>query len=190
MKPVAVKYTTAIEPNDIVTLADLKTHLRVDHDDEDAVILLYRNAAISKIENLTNRKLDRVTAEFFFEEWDTVTLPVSPVVSITSIGYKTDATTYATLSASQYWCGFNSDTPRVHFNSVPSLFQYTSERIKITAEVGYDASAGETPEALIAAVRMLTMDIYEMRGDTLIGGIPRTIPNGIAALISEYRNLG
>ena len=173
-----------------MTVADLKTHLRVDHDDEDAIIALYRNAAIAKVENLTNRKLDRVTAEFYFDDWQTVTLPWSPVASITSITYKTSASSTSTLPTSEYWATLNSSTPRVYFNSTPSLFTNAAERIKLTAEVGYDASADETPEPLIAAVRMLTMDIYEMRGDTLIGGIPRTVPNGVAALISEYRNLG
>jgi uncharacterized phiE125 gp8 family phage protein len=190
MGVVNTKFTSSIVPEDILTLVDLKEHLRVDFDDEDTTITALRLAAINKIQNLCGRMLDRVTVEFYTESFYGITLPWSPIISVESVKYKTDATTYATLAEANWWTSLNTEVPRVEFTNMPSLYSYAADRVKISATIGWDASAGETPEALVTAVKLLVTDWYELRGDTLVGTIARKVPNGIENLISEYRNLG
>ena len=45
------------------------------------------------------------------------------------------------------------------------------------------------PEPLIAAVRLLAQDMYEFRGDEVAGVVVRKVPNGVNALISEFRTI-
>jgi len=189
MNVITSNFTTTVTAEDILPLARLKEHCRIDYDDEDTILASYRAAAIEKIQGLTGRMLDRVTVEFYAESFHEICLPWSPVVSITNIQYKTTVSDYATLGTSNYWVDLYRAKPKIHFKNIPTVFSDTSNKIKITAEVGYDASAGNTPEALIAAVRLLAKDLYEFRGDELAGVIVRTVPNGIMNLISEYRIL-
>jgi len=190
MATVNTKFTSAITPEDIISLANLKEHLRVDFTDEDTTITALRLAAINKIQNLCGRMMDRVTVEFYAESFYGITLPWSPIISVESVKYKTDATTYATLAEANWWTSLNSTVPRMEFTNTPSLYSYASDRVKISARIGWDASASETPEALVTAVKLLVMDWYELRGDTIVGTIARQVPNGIMNVISEYRNLG
>ena len=54
---------TANEAN-IVSTADLKTFLRVDHSDEDTLIEALRSAAIEYVQNYCNVQLGDVTGDF------------------------------------------------------------------------------------------------------------------------------
>ncbi len=189
MQVITTNFTTSIVPEDILSLASLKEHCRIDYTDEDAILSSYRSAAIAKVQNLSGRMLDRVTVEFFAEHFGCIRLPWSPVASITSVEYKTDATTYATLAAANWWCDVYRDAPHIDFKNLPTVYQDTANKIKITAEIGYDASAGNVPEPLIAAVRLLAQDMYEFRGDEVAGVVVRKVPNGVNALISEFRTI-
>lgn len=176
-------------PEDILPLAELKLHCRIDYDDEDTVLAMYRLAAIEKVQGLSGKMLDRVSVEFYADYWDDLRLPWSPIASISSVEYKSSVSAYSTLSSSNYWYNAHGNTSRIHFKNLPTLYTDASDRIKITASVGYDASAGEVPTVLKQAVALLAQDWYEFRGDEIAGVVVRNVPNGIRALISEQRSL-
>jgi len=52
-----VEITGTPDLNSIITVAQLKEHLRVDHTDEDTLIEAYRDAAIAWVEDYCNTRL-------------------------------------------------------------------------------------------------------------------------------------
>ena len=79
-----VKITGTPVLNDIITVADLKAFLRVDHSDEDTYITALRQAAISTVEMMTDSRLGDVSAVGYMDHWHPVRVPIGPVQSITS----------------------------------------------------------------------------------------------------------
>ncbi len=75
---------------DIVSLADLKAHCRIDGVDDDALVTAYLGVAIAMVESKTQRSLLPKTYE-----WTTASLvngmriPLAPVVQVRSIKYLT-----------------------------------------------------------------------------------------------------
>ncbi len=61
-----LEITGAAAEASIVSTADLKTFLRVDHSDEDTLIEALRSAAIEYVQNYCNVQLGDVTAVMYF----------------------------------------------------------------------------------------------------------------------------
>ncbi|MFZ9080838.1 MAG: head-tail connector protein, partial [Alphaproteobacteria bacterium] len=62
----------------VITVADLKSHLRVDHSDEDTLIEAYRDAAIKWIEDYCNTRLGDVTAVGYLDYFKPSRFPIGP----------------------------------------------------------------------------------------------------------------
>ena len=71
-----VEITGTPDLNSIITVAQLKEHLRVDHTDEDTLIEAYRDAAIAWIEDYCNTRLGDVTAVGYIDFFYNVRLPI------------------------------------------------------------------------------------------------------------------
>ena len=70
-----LEITGAAAEASIVSTADLKTFLRVDHSDEDTLIEALRSAAIEYVQNYCNVQLGDVTAVMYLDDfrgtWET-----------------------------------------------------------------------------------------------------------------------
>lgn len=72
-------------------MADAKTHLRVDTNDEDEYISTLITAAREQVEDTTRRAIMTQTWDYFLDEWpdeDFITLPLGKLASVTSVKYK------------------------------------------------------------------------------------------------------
>ena len=99
----------------VITVADLKAHLRVDHSDEDTLITSLRDAAISWIEDYCNTRLGDVTAVGYIDYFYNARFPIGPVNSISSVTY-TDA---------------NGDTQTLAISGVSEVYSYNLSLIGI-----------------------------------------------------------
>lgn len=114
MQPRARTRITVQPTAQAVPLADLKLHLRVTHDAEDALILAVLAAAVSDGEHLTNRQwlqATRVlTMDAFPADDGPVELPRPPLQSVTSVQYVDLDGVTQTMDATDYQLDNSSGT--------------------------------------------------------------------------------
>jgi hypothetical protein len=189
-----------------VSLATMKTYLRVDGTSEDAEISAMINAATQRLEALSDRKfvsqkwdiyLDGFPCSYESNSWwdgtrdgaiselysasNKIILPFGPLISVEEFNtYDDDNTEYA-FDASN----FNIDTASpfgviaLKSGSVwPQTVLRTLNGIIIQATFGY----ASVPQDIQEAVKILTAALYENRGDE----IPK-IPAQCSLLIEPYR---
>ena len=170
----------------VITVANLKAHLRVDHSDEDTLIQSLRDAAIAWIEDYCNTRLGDVTAVGYIDYFYSARFPVGPINSITSITYKDTAGSTQTLDASKYWYDIKTKSARITFDSVPDLYDDTFNAVQINMNLGYPEA--DVPEPILHAIRLLVGHLYENRQQVTRTNVYE-LPLGIHALVSPYRNI-
>lgn len=177
-RPASVTGTT------IISLADMKEFLRVDHDDENTTITALLDAAAAHVGAYTNRHFDASgTATFFLERWRPAALAFGPVKSITSVQYYNTAGSLTTLDTSKYYVQIHRDnTCLIFFHDTPDLEDYNARPIEITASVGLTAS-----QPIKHAMRMLVAHWYENRRAVVTGTITAEIPMGVHSLLNTER---
>jgi uncharacterized phiE125 gp8 family phage protein len=170
----------------IVSTADLKTFLRVDHSDEDTLIESIRSAAIEYVQNYCNVQLGDVTAVMYLDNFKgTWEIPIGPVRSITSIVYNNTPSTTLTLATSQYYSDLKRKPARITTISPPTVHPDTSNGVQVTMELGY--LEAEVPDGLVHAVKLLVAHFYENRNIVVVGTISSEVPNLIHSLLNPYR---
>lgn len=184
-----VSVEPSVEP---ITLVEAKSHLRVDHTDEDDIIDILRQVAREMVEKHTNRSLitqTRVIKLDCFPWGDTLRLTDGPVSSLTSIYYDDDADANTLLASSLYWTDFDSNIPRVRVKSSwPSTYDKPNA-VRITYVAGYGADGASVPQPLKQAMFLILGHLYENRQQVIVSGSPTgalEIPFGANALMSPY----
>jgi uncharacterized phiE125 gp8 family phage protein len=162
-----------------VTLAQAKAWLKVETDDEDALIAALIPAARARAEWHTGRAfvtqgwtlwLDRIT--------DCIELPLLPLVSVVSV------TLYAPDDSALVLSQYRVDVAggRVFLKGAhPGLRARDAAAIAFTAGYG---GAADVPAAIASAILLLVAQIYEHRGDQ---GAP--MPDQALALLAPYRTI-
>lgn len=185
------KVTTdpAAEP---VLLSEAKTHLRVDNDEENALITILAQAAREMVEQRIGRSLitqSRTIKLDYFPDSDTILLPYGPVISVTSITYYDEDEVLQTLSSSEYWVDTSSDIARiVVMDSWPGT-QDRPNAVTIVYSAGYGASSSYVPKPIKQAIYLLIAHLYENRQAVIVSGSPTAViemPLGVEYLLSSY----
>jgi uncharacterized phiE125 gp8 family phage protein len=133
-----------------VTLAEMKTHLRVDTTSEDGFINSLVMQATNQVENILNRKLVTQTWKYFLDAWpdgNSFELPFGKLQSVTSVKYKDSAATEYTMASGDYIVDTDSDPGRVVLDygvSWPSETLLPSNPIYIQFVCGYGAHTVKT----------------------------------------------
>jgi hypothetical protein len=195
---------TGTEP---VTLAEMKSHLRVDFPDDDSLISSLITAARQRAENITGRCIPtsnwiygldtfpygwtnqsapaRSGLTQFMGWWanaQTIRIPQAPLQSITSIQYiPGGGGSYLTLDPSTYTVDANSN-PAVVFPIV-NYYWPACYAVKNTVLISFVAGYGDNcPEDVKVAIRMLVAYWYENRQDNAV------TPTVVNSLLSNYRS--
>jgi uncharacterized phiE125 gp8 family phage protein len=181
----SIEKTSSVTASDIITTADLKGHLRVDHSDEDTLIEALRGAAIEYCENYCNISLGDVTAvmylDRFFATWE---IPVGPVVSIESITWNISADTTETLDTGNYYVDVKRSPARVSIINAPQVYDYVHNGVQVNFTYGYPEAS--IPTAIKHAIRLLVGHWYENRRQ-VIQANSYEVPMGVHALLNTYR---
>ena len=182
-------YHRLTEPTDIniISLADLKTFLKVETTEDDALIQSMLSTARAYVEDYTGVLCNNGQVDFYGESFKDFRFAAGPVKSLTSVSYKTDATTYAVLASTGYAFSSKSIPQRLEFYSPPSPYDKTLERVKVVTNTGYNETA--VPVPLVQAMRLLVGHWYEQRTQVIVGTITAQVPLGIHALLNPYRVL-
>lgn len=180
----------ALEP---VSLEDAKAHLRLDSDDDDALVSAAIVAARVHVEALTRRVLIEQGWRAYFDAWPRrrlVSLPVAPLISVEAVTVYDENGDATVVSADDYEVDAITVPGRLLLlSSVPAAVGRAINGIEVDLTAGYGASSVNVPAPLRQAIMMLVAHWYEHRGAVghdLAGSAP---PHGFHALIAPYRVL-
>lgn len=179
-----IEITGTPDLDSVISVADLKTHLRVDHSDEDALIELYRDAAIAWVEDYCNTRLGDVTAVLHMDAFYTCQIPVAPVSAISSVTYLDQSGDSQTLGTSYWWADLKRQPARITFENAPDLFDDTYNAVQVNMTIGY--AEASIPKPLVHAVRLMVAQLYEMR-QPVQASQTYEVPLGLHSILSPYR---
>lgn len=174
--------TLAPVASEPVSLSEARAHLRVDHDDEDALIAAYVSAAREKLEAMTGRLFVQRQATFSASVWASeYRTPLAPLSAVSSVQYVDAQGATQNLTGTDWYSRAGLDG-RVYLTGHEPSRQDNS-LITVTATVG-DATC---PHPIRAAILLIVGQLFEVRQDVVIGVSAAGIPNGAAALAAPYK---
>ena len=180
---------------DLVALAEIKQHCRVDHSDDDTILGFYVKAAISHLETrkgIMGLAFMQQVWELTYDAFpcDKLMIPLRPVISVDSVEY-IDATTgaYVLWADTNYTVDLSSDnawiapvdswpTPRSAMNAV-----------KITFKAGFGDTADKVPESIRIAVMLLAAHWYENRETVGPATDMAHVPFAVDAMTNQWREI-
>jgi len=203
----------AVEP---VSLAEVKTSLRITDTADDAFISQLIEDARVWCENYTGRKFitQEITsyldgfrgsigsgwwsgvrtgarATVYGEEWTYLEFgPAQSITSVATIGTDNQETAYS--NTNYYLDNFDNDMrPRMVLNvgsTITATDLRPSNSVKVVYVAGYGDAASNVPAALRRAIILMTSKLYETRGDCESDACAESC--GANKLIEQYRMIG
>lgn len=184
--PVAVTTPPAAEP---VTIAEARAQCHIDGADQDTELNLYIKAARCQVEDETATKLITQTIAMRASRFcDLESLPMAPLQSITSVKYLDSDGVEQTLSTDVYEPVLIGLVVAIRLKpgqSWPAI-RGASDAVRVVAVAGYGAAADVPTKAKLAMLLMIG-DWSRSRGDTNIGNIINSMPNGVRSLLCDLR---
>lgn len=169
-----------------LSLAEVKAHLRIDHDAEDGLIGGYIRTARMIVERWLGRALIKQSWQLILDRWPDgpIRLPIPPLLSVDDIRLLSwdgspqslDPTLYRIESRAEP--GFILPVGR---SRLPQPGQTTSG-IEIDFSAGYGVSWNQVPEPVRQALSMMVGTYYEQREAS---AMPPT--GAVARLLMPYR---
>ncbi|HEX6956256.1 MAG TPA: hypothetical protein VF156_15385 [Agromyces sp.] len=189
----------------MLTAAQARAFLHVDHTSEDSEIADMIAAATGAVESWTRRALLTQVWEYTLDargvarlgddaaplgrtilSGAAIALPRAPLRTIDLVQYTGTDDVAVTYSSTYYRADTSSDSRgRMLFRegaALPAVRDLASFTIRYTAGYGDDATA--VPAQLRQAVRRMVAYLFENRGD-----VPDQPPSSVAALLSGYRRV-
>ena len=178
----------AVDQDTIITVADLKAHMRVTHTAEDTLISALRSAAISWVEEHCNIKLGSYTARGYLPGFYNSRIPIGPVTAVSEVKYQVTADTdydsdLTTLDAGLWFTDLISQPSRIAFRDVPSVYEYALNPVVVSFTAGYSTM----PTPVLQAIRLLVAHMYENRQEEITGTISTRLKFGLESLLNPFR---
>ena len=188
--------TTApvVEP---VTLAEAKSHLRVDGSDSDTIIGTMIIAARQWAENYCQRSFVQRTYRADVEGWAArYRLPLEPFASLSSVKYYTPDSPQVLTTLDTDFYRANLGKSEIYVDASSSSYPSHATRddaVQITYVAG-DAPTTDSPQdhagnvsnAVKAAILLMVGDLFENREGKIVGTIQSVNPV-VEMLLSSYR---
>lgn len=153
----------------LVTVAEAKAMLLIDHSADDALIIALISAAIEEAQRASGRSFITRTCKMVLDCWpadNIIKLYYPPALTVTSIKYFDDAGIEQTVSASDYTL-ITDTTPGIVVPAIgkswPSANLRTYAPIRVTYTAGYGAAATAVDAELVQLVKALVVVDYESR---------------------------
>lgn len=182
-------------PQPVLALEDVKAHLRVEHDDDDALIEIFMAAATAHIDGpdgWLGRALGVQTLKLLAPDFGVfcdgrIPLPYPPLISVTAVRYVDADGVQQTVSGDRYILLSGPSLLPVYGQAWP-VGRSFPESVEIEYEVGY----GELPAPIQAALLLMVGDLYANRETAVVGTIAAEVPMSVTVerLLSPYRMWG
>jgi uncharacterized phiE125 gp8 family phage protein len=191
--------TTApdVEP---VTLTEVKKHLRLATTTAEATAytseddLLNRLITVARIqaEQETGRAFITQTKTMYLDTWPggkAIRIPYPPLQSAT-VTYRLEDDDDYDNTLSTVDVDIVSEPGRIVLQpneSWPSGTLYSEKPIKIEFDCGYGDEAADVPEGIKSAILLRIEDLYEHRGEIVLGVSVGRIAGAIDSILASYR---
>jgi len=173
-----------------LTLAELKTHLRVDTTDDDTYISGLGQSAREWCEGFCNRQFVTATWDWSIDRFQNeLLLPKPELQSVGSIKYIDSDGATQTVSSSIYDVDIDQQPGRVRLaygKSWPDDRRATPNCVIIRFDAGY-GGASAVPETIKAAMKLLVGHLYEHREAVTLGHLSRSLQYGLERLLYPYK---
>ncbi len=173
-----------------IELSEAKNHLRVEIDDDDALIQGMVKATREYAEAVTHRALITQTWKYYPDEWpdvDYIELPLPPLQSVTAVKYTDSDLVVTTWASSEYTADTKKEPGRVVLSygyNWPTATLNVTSPIEIEYVCGY-GMPDALPESLKLGMKIDLTDLYENR-ETWIQGTFEHLPT-VDRLFASYR---
>ena len=172
-----------------VTLAEAKAHLRIDHADEDDLILSLIRATREHLERETGLCLLTQSLRLYLDDWPDkgiVTLSRGPVRTIEAVTvYDHEGAPVAVPLAGHLLDG--AARPARLWLKDPPLPGRPLNGIEIDFTAGFGETGADVPGALTRAMLLHIGYVYAFRGVLSPDQQPAGVPDGYERLIAPYR---
>jgi len=177
--PPSISVAPTAEP---VSLSDQKNYMKSPPSADDALITLLIKAVRSQLEKKLNRAfLNQTLIASFRGPMKFCALPRAPYVasSLSKVEFVVDGT--ATVQTLTDFFVDDSAHPAILWkNGQGTLYSDSKGYVRVTYQAGYTVST--LPPELQVAVMRIVDDLYEQRGDILVG-------NAVARAINDSRSM-
>lgn len=170
-----------------LTLDEAKQFLRVEHDDDDALIASLIAAARTQVEIVARCALIAQTWRFVRDAWPLegrIVLKRGPLLSVAAVRVFDGGSEPVALDADQFVIDKAAAVIAFPAWALPYPGRCAAG-IEIDVVLGFGEVAAHVPEPLRQAVRLLLAHWYENR--TLVGETGGNVPAGFTALLAHYR---
>jgi hypothetical protein len=195
----------AVEP---LSLAEIKTFLRIDHSTDDSLVTGLISAARQICESVTGRSLITRSYSLYLDHWPGTTalgwwdgvqegadiilnggvlnLPKPPLLSVTRINIYDAGNAATEFAAANYFVDTAGNPGRIVLKEgvLPPLPGRAANGIEIQFNAGYGAAAQNVPAMLRQGIKQIIAHFYEHRGDSQDQAL---IASGAAVLFHPYR---
>ena len=178
----------AVEP---LTLAEAKNVLRVEHNDDDDLIAALVAAARQHVEAATRRALITQTWRVSLDAWPVdgrIAVQPAPLQSLAAARVY-DESNLAHDVDTQAFVLDRAGAALVFAPWALMVPGRSAAGVELDVVCGYGEAAGDVPEPLRQAIRLLLAHWYENRALAAIGHETTVLPHTVAALIAPYRML-
>jgi uncharacterized phiE125 gp8 family phage protein len=178
-----------------VTLKEAKEHLNITigWTDDDTTIQGHIKVATKKAEQYLRRRIITQTWYAYYERWpagNAIVLPFGKLQSVTSVKYTdTDGDESTWDSSTEYDVDTYHDPGRIvlaYGKSWPSATLAPTNPIVVEFVCGYGTSGADVEDMIKHAMKLILDDLYNQRGDIIIGQITANM-HGAKALLMPYR---
>jgi hypothetical protein len=156
--------------NEIITLGDVKNYVRIDSDDDNAIITNMITQARIWCENYISRDIVPKNRTYYMDSTSGLfDLPFAPVATIESVTVEGEAATYTE---------YGLDDLSIELDGGPS------NNVKITY-----TTAGLDDGLIKQALLQMVSNLYDNRADFVTGTIVSDIPTNVKSILSGYKTM-
>lgn len=173
-----------------LSLAEAKAHLRVDADDEDALIGSLIAAARITVERQCWRQLAQATLQLTLDAFpagDVIYLPRPPLVSVESIQYEDLAGETQALDEGNYYVDATSEPGRVALRSGHTWPDTNLQPGCVVIDYVAGLEPADVSPDVKAAMLLIVGHLYAHREAAVTGMTANELPLGVSALLSLHR---
>jgi uncharacterized phiE125 gp8 family phage protein len=177
---------------DVVSVAEIKSHLRIDTSDEDTLLGLYIDSATEMAENYCGRHFITHEYKLYFNEVVQKASLIFPDCTLVTQSGQNDHRSVWYINASGTEIG--SDNAFIDAYSNPSIAYLSSDFTNTTLKdnaanvfwfnfkTGFGDAATNVPQAIKQAIKLIVSDMYYFREDR-----KRSFPMASEILLQPYK---
>lgn len=174
----------------VVSLADMKAHLRVDYSDDNQLITDLTAAATEHLdgkEGILGRALLEQTWELRMDRFPReIRIPLPPLISVDKVQYLDSNASRVTIDPSVYVVTGEGGRGVIHLVAGacwPVVPLHHPERAIVQFTAGYEDGV---PAPIKSAIKLLVGSLYQNREHLVIGQTAIVLPWAVEALLQRY----